>query len=66
MVLATASRYFHSMFTHFKEKIQGLVVTRELNSTALQLLVNFIYSGEILVTENNVQVIIDKVLYSYG
>jgi len=54
------------MFTHFKEKIQGLVVTRELNSTALQLLVNFIYSGEILVTENNVQVIIDKVLYSYG
>lgn len=65
MVLATASQYFHSMFTHLKEKNQDLLVIRELNSTALQLLLNFIYSGEIVVTENNVQVIIDKVLYSY-
>ncbi|XP_029343162.1 kelch-like protein 2 [Acyrthosiphon pisum] len=58
VVLASGSQYFHSMFTHFKEKNQDLVVIRELSSTALKLLVNFIYSGEIVVTENNVQVLL--------
>ena len=38
-----------------------LVVIREIDSTALLLLVNFIYSGQIMVNEENVQVIIDKV-----
>jgi len=60
VVLASASPYFHAMFTNFAEKNKDLVVIEKLDSTALQLLVDFIYSGKILVTENNVQVIIEK------
>eukprot|EP00102_Acyrthosiphon_pisum_P020921 XP_016658131.1 PREDICTED: kelch-like protein 2 isoform X2 [Acyrthosiphon pisum] len=43
------------MFTNFAEKNYDLVTMRQLNSTCLQLLVNFIYSGEIVITEKNVQ-----------
>jgi len=66
VILASASPYFHAMFTHFSEKTQDLVVMRQLDSTALQLLVEFIYSGEIMVTKKNVQVIIiDKIIFHY-
>jgi len=51
------------MFTNFEEKDQDLVVMRQLDSFALQLLVDFMYSGEILITEKNVQVIMDKVRF---
>jgi len=60
VVLASASPYFQAMFTHFAEKNKELVVIRELDSVILQLLIDFIYSGKIMVTENNVQVIIDQ------
>jgi len=49
------------MFTNFAERNHELVVMRDIDSTALLLLVNFIYSGQIRVTEENVLVIIDKV-----
>ncbi|CAI6371711.1 unnamed protein product [Macrosiphum euphorbiae] len=55
VVLASASPYFQAMFTHFAEKNKELVVIRELDSVTLQLLIDFIYSGKIMVTENNVQ-----------
>ncbi|XP_008183072.2 kelch-like protein 3 [Acyrthosiphon pisum] len=55
VVLASASPYFHAMFTNFAEKNYDLVTMRQLNSTCLQPLVNFIYSGEIVITEKNVQ-----------
>eukprot|EP00102_Acyrthosiphon_pisum_P026770 XP_016663980.1 PREDICTED: kelch-like protein 2 [Acyrthosiphon pisum] len=58
VVLASASPFFHAMFTNFAEKNHDLVVMREIDSTALQLLVNFIYSGAIVVTEENVQVLL--------
>jgi len=61
VVLASASPYFYAMFTTFSEHNHDLVVIRQIDSTALQLLVNFIYSGKIVVTKDNVQVIIDKV-----
>jgi len=57
VVLASASPYFYAMFKNFSEKNHDLVVMREIDSTALQLLINFIYSGDILVTEENVLVI---------
>jgi len=60
VILASASPYFYAMFTHFAERTKDLVSIGELHSTTLQLLVDFIYSGKIMVTENNVQVIIDK------
>ncbi|XP_022180636.1 kelch-like protein 2 [Myzus persicae] len=58
VVLASVSSYFHEMFTHFVEKNHDLVVMHQLDLTALKLLVNFIYSGEIRVTENNVEVLL--------
>jgi len=59
VVLASASPYFYAMFTNFAERNHDLVVMKQLDSTALQLLVNFIYSGKISVTEENVQVKLD-------
>ncbi|XP_060871866.1 kelch-like protein 2 isoform X2 [Metopolophium dirhodum] len=58
VVLASASPYFHAMFTNCDEKNQYLVIMKQLDSTALQLLVNFIYTGEITVTENNLHVLL--------
>ncbi|XP_016657237.1 ring canal kelch homolog [Acyrthosiphon pisum] len=58
VVLASASPYFHAMFTNFSERNHDHVVIRQLDSTALQLLVNFIYSGEIVITEKNVQILL--------
>ncbi|XP_029345778.1 kelch-like protein 2 [Acyrthosiphon pisum] len=43
------------MFTNCDEKI-NICYMKQLDSTALQLLVNFIYTGEITVTENNLQI----------
>jgi len=64
VVLASASPYFYAMFTNFAERNSDIVVMRQIDSTALQLLVNFIYSGNIVVTEENVQVIIDKIIFN--
>jgi len=61
VVLASASPYFYAMFTSFSDRNNGLVVMRQIDSTTLQILVDFIYSGKIMVTEKNVQVILDKV-----
>ncbi|XP_029341287.1 kelch-like protein 2 [Acyrthosiphon pisum] len=58
VVLASASPYFYAMFTNFSERNSKLVVLKQIDSTALQLLVNFIYSGEILITEKNIQVLL--------
>ncbi|XP_029344894.1 kelch-like protein 2 isoform X2 [Acyrthosiphon pisum] len=55
VVLASASPYFHAMFTNFSEKNQDLVLIKELDSSALRLLIDFVYSGEISITEKNVQ-----------
>jgi len=61
VVLASASPYFLAMFKNCEEKNQYLAIMKRLDSTALQLLVNFIYSGEITVTENNLQVITNNI-----
>eukprot|EP00102_Acyrthosiphon_pisum_P019900 XP_016657110.1 PREDICTED: ring canal kelch protein-like [Acyrthosiphon pisum] len=55
IVLITASTYFRAMFSHFEESNKDLVTIRELDSTILQLLIDYIYTGEIMVTKENVQ-----------
>ncbi|XP_029341304.1 kelch-like protein 2 [Acyrthosiphon pisum] len=55
VILASASPYFQAMFTNFGEKNKDHVVIRQLDSIILQLLVDFIYSGTILITKKNVQ-----------
>lgn len=56
IVLIAASPYFRAMFSNFDESNKDLVIMRELDSTILQLLVDYIYTGEIIVTKENVQV----------
>ncbi|KAL4083197.1 hypothetical protein QTP88_028527 [Uroleucon formosanum] len=62
VVLSLASPYFNIMFTNRAENKSDLVVMRQIDSSALQLLVDFIYSDKILLTVNNAQIIIDEVL----
>ncbi|XP_029345540.1 kelch-like protein 2 isoform X2 [Acyrthosiphon pisum] len=58
VVLSSASPYFHAMFKNFSEKNEDFVVIRNIDSTALQLLIDFIYFGKIIVTEKNVQILL--------
>lgn len=57
VVLASSSPYFLAMFTgELSESRQTVVTMREIDSHALELLVQYIYTAEIEVTEDNVQV----------
>lgn len=56
VVLASASSYFHAMFTTIDESNTNVFNIRYLDSTTLQLLVDYIYTGKIIVTEQNVKV----------
>ncbi|XP_016661407.1 ring canal kelch homolog [Acyrthosiphon pisum] len=57
-VLITACPYFRAMFSHFDESNKDLINIRELDSTIIQLLIEYIYTGEIIVTKENVQVLL--------
>jgi len=56
VVLASVSPYFRAMFTSFEGSNTDHIDIGELDSTVLQLLVNYFYTGEITVTTENVQV----------
>jgi len=51
VVLASSSPYFYAMFTgELSESRQNIVTLKEIDSTALGLLVEFVYMAEIEVT----------------
>lgn len=56
MVLAACSPYFYAMFTSFEESKQGRITLQGVDPYALQLLVDYVYTSEVQVTEENVQV----------
>jgi len=56
IVLASTSPYFCAMFTNFEESNKNLVHLRQVDSTALILLIDFIYTAQIMITKENVQV----------
>lgn len=56
MVLAACSPYFYAMFTSFEESKQDKITLKEIDSQALTLLVEYVYTSEVQVTEENVQV----------
>ncbi|KAJ1522109.1 hypothetical protein ONE63_002420 [Megalurothrips usitatus] len=58
MVLAACSPYFYAMFTSFEESKSDRVTLQGVDAMALQLLVNYVYTSEIHVTEENVQVLL--------
>ncbi|KAI4455983.1 kelch protein [Holotrichia oblita] len=58
MVLAACSPYFYAMFTSFEESKQDKITLKEIDSQALTLLVEYVYTSEVQVTEENVQVLL--------
>lgn len=55
MVLAACSPYFYAMFTSFEEKEKAKVKIQGVDPTALQMIVSYVYSGQISITEDTVQ-----------
>ncbi|XP_014271032.1 kelch-like protein 17 isoform X2 [Halyomorpha halys] len=59
IVLASTSPYFYAMFNgDMSERLSREVVLHEVDVMALQLLVDYSYTGGILITEDNVQVLL--------
>lgn len=56
MVLAACSPYFYAMFTSFEESKQERITLQGVDHFALSLLVDYVYTSEVHVTEENVQV----------
>lgn len=55
MLLAGFSSYFYKMFAH-SEKNEGTVKIDGVDSSTLQALVDYVYTGKIEITEENVRV----------
>nr|XP_008116334.1 PREDICTED: kelch-like protein 2 isoform X2 [Anolis carolinensis] len=59
VVLAACSPYFHAMFTgEMSESQSKRVRIKEVDGWTLKMLIEFVYTGEIQVTEENVQVLL--------
>lgn len=58
MVLASCSPYFYAMFTGFEESRQDRISIQGVDFHALQLLVEYVYTSVVVVTEENVQVLL--------
>lgn len=60
-VLAACSQYFYAMFTNEMTESKATRITlQEIDPSALSLLIDFVYTSEIHVTEDNVQVSIKR------
>ncbi|GLG94694.1 hypothetical protein R5R35_004288 [Gryllus longicercus] len=56
IVLAANIPYFHAMFTHdMVEQKQRDITIQGIEATALEAMINFAYSGRIIIDNNNVQ-----------
>ncbi|XP_017768618.1 PREDICTED: ring canal kelch homolog [Nicrophorus vespilloides] len=58
MVLAACSPYFYAMFNSFEESKQDKITLQGVDSQALSLLIEYVYTSEVQVTEENVQVLL--------
>ncbi|XP_057297564.1 kelch-like protein 2 [Hydractinia symbiolongicarpus] len=57
--LASASPYFYAMFTgEMSESKQNIVNIKEVDADALELLIEYCYTAEVKVTEENVQALL--------
>lgn len=54
-ILASATHYFRAMFSSFGESNKDLVNIKKIDSTIFQLLIDYIYTGEIKITQDNAQ-----------
>ncbi|XP_037926856.1 kelch-like protein 17 [Hermetia illucens] len=59
VVLASVSPYFYAMFNDdMRERTQENVTLHDVDATALRQLIDYTYTGEITITEDNVQVLL--------
>ena len=59
-VLSAASEYFMKMFTtNMKEKREQKVTLKDISPTAMQVVIDFIYTGDVTITEENISSILD-------
>ncbi|EDO46421.1 predicted protein [Nematostella vectensis] len=54
-ILAASSDYFMAMFSGHMATVDRTVVVQEITSTAMEVLLAFIYQGKLLITEENVE-----------
>jgi kelch-like protein 2/3 len=54
-VLVAASKYFRDMFSSVDKNI-NVVIIKDLDSSALQILIDYIYTGKIKITNEDVKV----------
>jgi len=54
----SASHYFQAMFTNFSEHNKDIICIRDVKSTILKLIVDYFYTRKIVISDENVQVII--------
>ena len=65
VVLCSCSQYFYAMFTgELSEAKSDRITLQEIDPEALVLLIDFVYTSEIHVTEENVQVSVQKMEYN--
>jgi len=57
-VLASCSPYFQAMFTCFEESKQHRIILKDIDPKALELLLEYIYTSKIQITEDNVQTLL--------
>lgn len=66
IVLASNNEYFATMLTgRFKEANEQEIVINEIAPNALELLIDYIYSSNITITENNVMVSFQNKIYGF-
>lgn len=58
MVLASCSPYFYAMFTGFEESRQDRITIQGVDCAALQVLIEYVYTSLVEVTEDNVQILL--------
>ncbi|VVC42402.1 BTB/Kelch-associated,BTB-kelch protein,BTB/POZ domain,Kelch-type beta propeller,Kelch repeat type [Cinara cedri] len=59
LVLASSSPYFYAMFNDdMAEKLQSEVELHDVDLSALQLLIEYSYTGQVHITDENVQVLL--------
>ncbi|KAH8392454.1 hypothetical protein KR215_008912, partial [Drosophila sulfurigaster] len=58
MVLASCSPYFYAMFTSFEESRKTRITLQSVDARALELLIDYVYTSNVEVNEDNVQVLL--------
>lgn len=58
MVLASCSPYFYAMFTSFEESRKARITLQSVDARALELLIDYVYTSNVEVNEDNVQVLL--------